>query len=88
MSNSLPTSLLTMQRNTNELTCELEDRIKHLISGYEYLDKLSTAVPHDIQDSASQHRKVLLDVMNSEEMMVRIKVFALNAKYSNILYYY
>ena len=73
MSTPLSASLLTMQRNTNELTCELEDRIKHLIVGYEYLDKLSSAVPHDIQDSAAHHRKVLLDVVSGEEMVVRIK---------------
>ena len=70
MSSALPTSLLAMRRDTNELTDELEDRIKHLISGYEYLDRLSSAVPHDLQDSAAQHRKVLLDVVSGEDMTV------------------
>ena len=82
MSSESPTSLLAMRRDTNKLTDELEDRIKHLISGYEYLDRLSTAVPHDLQDAAAQHRKILLDVVSCEDMAVsttlrRMRVFIL-----------
>ena len=44
---------------------ELEQRMKHLVDGYEYLDSISAQIPQSLRDSAALHKKTMLDVMGS-----------------------
>ena len=52
-----------MTRATEGMAQELEQRMKHLIDGYEYLDSMSAQIPQSLRETAALHKKSMLDVM-------------------------
>jgi len=55
-----------MSRATEGMAQELEQRMKHLVDGYEYLDSISAQIPQSLRDTAALHQKTMLDVMGND----------------------
>ena len=59
-----------MTRATEGMAQELEQRMKNLVDGYEYLDSISAQIPQSLRDTAAVHKKTMLDVMASDSAAV------------------
>ena len=54
--------VMQMQTATESMANTLEQRMRHLIDGYEYLDSISAQVPESLRETAMAHKKNMLDV--------------------------
>lgn len=54
--------VMQMQSATEDMATTLERRMRHLIDGYEYLDSISSQVPESIRETATAHKKSMLDI--------------------------
>ena len=60
---NVATRVNEMTRATEIMAQELEQRMKQLVDGYEYLDSISAQIPQSLRDTAAIHKKTMLDVM-------------------------
>ena len=51
-----------MQTATEDMANTLENRMRNLVDGYEYLDSISAQVPESLRENAAAHKKSLSDV--------------------------
>lgn len=58
-----------MTRATEGMAQELEQRMRHLVDGYEYLDSISAQIPQSLRDTAALHKKTMLDVMGDAAVL-------------------
>lgn len=54
-----------MHNGTEDMAIQLEQRIRHLIDGYEHLEKISTQIPDNFKETAHEHKMNLLDATKS-----------------------
>lgn len=51
-----------MQSGTEDMATRLEEKMRYLVDGYEYLDMVSSQIPESLRETAAAHKKSLLEV--------------------------
>jgi hypothetical protein len=53
--------VIEMHSATENMAKQLEERMRYLVDGYEYLDSISTQIPEGLRNTAGAHKKSLLE---------------------------